>query len=110
MPGEKLCQGSQDLQKQALMWTDGRYHLLAVQEMDMNWTLMKDGLPDTPSQADWLISQVQSGPVGVDPWLMGASGWTALSGKLETVETNLVDIAWAQDDTNRQTRQSSLSS
>ena len=91
------------------MWTDGRYHLQAVQEMDINWTLMKDGLPDTPSQSDWLINQVQSGNVGVDPWLMGASTWSTLSDKLEAaglnlvpVEANLVDIAWSQDDSNPQ--------
>ena len=59
------------------MWTDGRYHLQAVQEMDRNWTLMKDGLPDTPSQADWLASTVPAGGVvGVDPWLVGAKAWT----------------------------------
>ena len=90
------------------MWTDGRYHLQAVKEMDRNWTLMKDGLPDTPSQADWLIQELQSsGCVGVDPWLMGGKAWTALSEKLESaglvlvpVDTNLVDIAWSQDNTH----------
>lgn len=35
--------------ERALMWTDGRYYLQSSQEMDANWTLMKDGLPDTPS-------------------------------------------------------------
>ena len=32
---------------QAMLWTDGRYHLQARREMDMHWTLMKDGLADT---------------------------------------------------------------
>lgn len=27
--------------KDACLWTDGRYYLQAVQEMDQNWTLMK---------------------------------------------------------------------
>ena len=66
------------------MWTDGRYHLQAAQEMDSNWTLMKDGLADTPSQADWLTSKLQSGCVGVDPWLMGGKAWSALAEKLES--------------------------
>ena len=44
---------------QALMWTDGRYHLQASQEMDENWTLMKDGLAETPSQADWLALEAR---------------------------------------------------
>ena len=70
---------------------------------------MKDGLSETPSQADWLISQLGSGHVGVDPWLMGAKAWSALSEKLESagiqlvpVETNLVDIAWSQDSSHPQ--------
>ena len=33
---------------------------------------MKDGLPDTPSQADWLCKVLPSdgGKVGVDPFLL----------------------------------------
>ena len=27
----------------ALLWTDGRYHLQASQQLDENWTLMKQG-------------------------------------------------------------------
>lgn len=34
----------------ALMWTDGRYYLQSSQEMDGNWSLMKEGLPSTPSR------------------------------------------------------------
>ena len=90
---------------QALMWTDGRYHLQALQEMEEStWTLMKDGLAETPSQADWLCSNIKSGPVGVDPWLLGTTAWAALSDKLDQaglqlvpVETNLVDVAWSAD-------------
>jgi len=39
----------------AALWTDGRYHLQAEKQLDSNWTLMRDGLPDTLSQEDWLI-------------------------------------------------------
>ena len=28
---------------EALLWTDGRYHLQASQQLDQNWTLMKQG-------------------------------------------------------------------
>lgn len=34
----------------ALMWTDGRYYLQSSQEMDGNWSLMKEGLPSTPTR------------------------------------------------------------
>ena len=91
------------------MWTDGRYHLQAVKEMDRNWVLMKDGLPDTPSQAEWLITNLKAGRVGVDPMLMGAKTWAALEEKLEQaglelvpVETNLVDVAWVADPSHPQ--------
>jgi len=94
---------------QALMWTDGRYHLQAVNEMDMNWTLMKEGLADTPSQADWLCASLGSGSVGVDPMMMGATAWTTLADRLDStgmqlvpVETNLLDLAWTMDVANPQ--------
>lgn len=38
------------LKDQALLWTDGRYHLECAQELDENWTLMKEGLLETPSR------------------------------------------------------------
>ena len=31
---------------------------------------LQDGLPETPSQADWLASTISSGSVGVDPMMM----------------------------------------
>ena len=29
---------------EALLWTDARYYIQAEQQIDENWTLMKDGL------------------------------------------------------------------
>ena len=86
------------------MWTDGRYHLQATKEMDDNWTLMKDGLVETPSQAEWLCTTLASGNVGVDPMLMSATAWASLADRLDSsgiqlvpVQDNLVDIAWDMD-------------
>lgn len=28
----------------AALWTDGRYHLQAEKQLDLNWTLMRDGV------------------------------------------------------------------
>lgn len=28
----------------AALWTDGRYHLQAEKQLDVNWTLMRDGV------------------------------------------------------------------
>ncbi|KAJ4923154.1 hypothetical protein JOQ06_016494, partial [Pogonophryne albipinna] len=60
-------------EQHAAMWTDGRYFLQASQQMDNNWSLMKMGLKETPSQEDWLISILpENSKVGVDPWIIAA--------------------------------------
>lgn len=41
-------------QNEALLWTDGRYFLQASQQLDSNWSLMKEGLPSTPTQGIFL--------------------------------------------------------
>jgi len=95
---------------QALMWTDGRYHLQARQEMDTNWMLMKGGLPDTPTQTNWMLKNLEPGSiVGVDPMLISCKSWAELSDQLEevgcqlhAVDSNLVDIVWKADRENPQ--------
>ncbi|KAK2098972.1 Xaa-Pro aminopeptidase 1 [Saguinus oedipus] len=58
-------------EEHAAMWTDGRYFLQAAKQMDSNWTLMKMGLKDTPTQEDWLVSVLPEGSrVGVDPLII----------------------------------------
>lgn len=41
--------------QEAALWTDGRYYLQAEKQLDSNWTLMKAGLPGTPSKEDYLL-------------------------------------------------------
>uniref|UniRef100_A0A672YMY2 X-prolyl aminopeptidase (aminopeptidase P) 1, soluble n=1 Tax=Sphaeramia orbicularis TaxID=375764 RepID=A0A672YMY2_9TELE len=85
------------------MWTDGRYFLQASQQMDNNWTLMKMGLKETPSQEDWLISVLpENSKVGVDPWIIAADQWknmskalTSAGHSLVAVQENLIDAVWA---------------
>lgn len=36
----------------ACLWTDGRYYLQATEQMDGNWTLMKEGDPTTPKRGE----------------------------------------------------------
>lgn len=87
----------------AALWTDGRYHLQASNQLDLtNWLLMKDGLPDTPTQADWLKDVLAAGnKVGVDPFLISHDSWKKLSKDLRSrditlvpVQENLVDQVW----------------
>ncbi|XP_053165918.1 xaa-Pro aminopeptidase 1 [Hemicordylus capensis] len=86
----------------AAMWTDGRYFLQAAQQMDTNWTLMKMGLKDTPTQEDWLVSVLPEGSkVGVDPFIIPADQWKRMSKVLKSaghalvpVKDNLIDVIW----------------
>nr|XP_058958325.1 xaa-Pro aminopeptidase 1-like isoform X1 [Pocillopora verrucosa] len=64
----------------AALWTDGRYHLQAEKQLDVNWTLMRDGLSETPTQEDWLIQELPSGSkIGVDPWVITHGKWAKMS-------------------------------
>ncbi|KAI9139668.1 putative Xaa-Pro aminopeptidase P [Paraphysoderma sedebokerense] len=87
---------------QAALWTDGRYFLQASQQLDDNWTLMKSGLPETPSKEDWLNQTLPSNSrVGIDPTLISVSEaktlTTALSPNhtLVPIAQNLIDSVWA---------------
>ncbi|XP_077205793.1 xaa-Pro aminopeptidase 1 [Paroedura picta] len=95
-------------EQDAAMWTDGRYFLQAAQQMDSNWTLMKIGLKDVPTQEDWLVSVLPQGSkVGVDPFIIPADQWKRMSKVLKSaghalvpIEDNLIDAIW----TGRPTR------
>lgn len=96
------------------MWTDGRYFLQANQELDGDWTLMKDGISGTPSIEDWLIETLPQGTpfyhyfrheslgstVGCDGWCTRYNGFLKYKSKFEsrnlkfaTVD-NPIDAAW----------------
>jgi Xaa-Pro aminopeptidase len=91
----------------ALLWTDGRYHLQASQQLDENWTLMKDGLPDVLKMEEWLSKELPGEScVGIDPFLMMAEQYKRIeellscsNKKLVSVATNLVDLVWEAEGT-----------
>ncbi|XP_054264823.1 xaa-Pro aminopeptidase ApepP isoform X2 [Macrosteles quadrilineatus] len=86
----------------ACLWTDGRYFLQASDELDGNWTLMKEGVVGTPKLEDWLSKELPRGSrVGVDPTLVSVGDWCTWSTELHSrqhslvpVSTNLVDELW----------------
>ncbi|KAM8924169.1 xaa-Pro aminopeptidase 1 [Pelodytes ibericus] len=90
-------------EQKAALWTDGRYFLQAAQQLDCNWTLMKMGLKDTPSQEDWLLNVLPEGSrVGVDPFIIQTDQWKSMSLALKNaghslvpVQENLIDVIWA---------------
>lgn len=87
----------------AALWTDGRYFLQAEQQLSSDWTLMKAGLPDTPTDAKWLSSVLPvGGRVGCDPALLSIDRWKPLCKELKSngyeligVTENLVDLLWS---------------
>ncbi|CRL00590.1 CLUMA_CG013850, isoform A [Clunio marinus] len=89
-------------QSEALLWTDGRYYQQASQQLDTNWTLMKDGLPETPTMVQWLQKNCKSGDrIGVDANLMSTRTWNSLANAFENegcimtaVKKNLIDEVW----------------
>ncbi|CAG7832130.1 unnamed protein product [Allacma fusca] len=85
----------------ALLWTDGRYYTQASQQLDENWTLMKDGQPNVPSQSEWLVRNLPANStVGVDAQQYSKSEWDAMSfalqqaGKRLVAVENLIDKIW----------------
>ena len=84
------------------MWTDGRYFLQAEKQMDENWTLMKAYMPGTPSEEEWLSSNLSPNEkVGIDPKTCSITRFKTLKKRLcgvgielVPVEQNLVDLVW----------------
>ena len=89
-------------EKAAALWTDGRYHLQAEEELDENWTLMKDGLEGVPSPEDWLARELPpKSQVGVDPTTLSIKRFETLSNALKadghsllSIGKNLVSEVW----------------
>lgn len=89
-------------QTEALLWTDGRYYQQATKQLDENWKLMKDGLPDTLTIVQWLQKHCKEGDrVGVDANLYSTRAWNNLVTAFENegcimtaVTKNLVDEVW----------------
>ncbi|XP_044750322.1 xaa-Pro aminopeptidase ApepP [Coccinella septempunctata] len=89
-------------QDRACLWTDARYYLQASQQLDENWTLMKEGESSTPSISAWLSKNLPDGSnVGVDPRLFMLLKWNIVNRqlvscghKLVPVLTNLTSILW----------------
>ncbi|XP_034945370.1 xaa-Pro aminopeptidase ApepP [Chelonus insularis] len=91
----------------ALLWTDGRYYAQAEAEFDPPdaWTLMKEGTIGTPTQEEWLISNLPpKSTVGADPNLMSYAVWIPLQNALNAaghylmpLYENLIDKLWGDE-------------
>ncbi|KAF8477396.1 putative Xaa-Pro aminopeptidase P [Kalaharituber pfeilii] len=87
----------------AALSTDGRYFSQAEKQLDCNWTLLKQGLPDVPTWQDWACEQAQDGKnVAVDATLISARDAKNLDEKIKkkggaglvALTNNLIDEVW----------------
>ena len=89
----------------AHLFTDGRYHVQAAEQLDDNWQLHKVGQTGVLDWPAWLLKQATSGVrVGLDPSLISFAEGKSLVGQLtskgaEAVfpSRNLVDAAWGNN-------------
>ncbi|KXN70273.1 Creatinase/aminopeptidase [Conidiobolus coronatus NRRL 28638] len=87
---------------QAALFTDGRYFLQAEQQMDSNWTLVKQGIPGALNWYKWIAKNTAQGSkIGLDPKLISVAAFDELDKELEKVqsevvpiEENLIDKVW----------------
>ncbi|KAE8664235.1 putative Minor allergen Alt a [Hibiscus syriacus] len=85
---------------EAMLWTDGRYFLQAMQQLSDQWKLMRIG--EDPSPDVWMPDILpREAAIGVDPWCVSvdtAQRWerTFAKKKQKLVQTsaNLVDEVW----------------
>ncbi len=70
---------------QAGLWTDSRYFLQAAQQLEgSGFELFKEGLPETPSMEQWLLTTLPQGAtVAIDGTLFGALQAEALKNRFE---------------------------
>ncbi|KZV62191.1 Creatinase/aminopeptidase [Peniophora sp. CONT] len=79
----------------AYLFTDGRYFLQAEQQLDQNWTLMKQGLPDVPTWQEFVTKKIPSETtVGMDAELLTATDAKTFDQVKLSYVTNLVDPVW----------------
>ena len=90
--------------QEAALFTDSRYFLQATSQLEnTEITLVKMGLPDSPSFAEWLTKKLPNGSsVGIDAWVYAASDAFALEKALQKkglfihCENDLISKIWEE--------------
>ncbi|GAA93903.1 uncharacterized protein L969DRAFT_84646 [Mixia osmundae IAM 14324] len=80
-------------EKEACLFTDGRYFLQASQQLDTDWTLMRSGEPDVPTWQEYLGKLPPNAQVGIDPTLISAADAKTISASLTSKSSQLVSLA-----------------
>ncbi|VDM45505.1 unnamed protein product [Toxocara canis] len=88
--------------KEAVLWTDGRYMIQAKNQLEGGWQLMEEGTPESITPVDWLVENLPSDSrVGFDPQLYAYGDGLRMMDTLQRVKIsavplkgNLVDAIW----------------
>ncbi|KAA8893971.1 putative Xaa-Pro aminopeptidase P [Sphaerosporella brunnea] len=89
--------------EKAVLATDGRYFNQAEHQLDSNWELLKQGMPDVPTWQEWAAQHSEGGKtVGVDATLITAQQAKSLETRIKKkggagllgMSKNLVDEIW----------------
>eukprot|EP01117_Protostelium_nocturnum_P002766 TRINITY_DN13699_c0_g1_i1.p1 TRINITY_DN13699_c0_g1~~TRINITY_DN13699_c0_g1_i1.p1 ORF type:complete len:626 (+),score=175.90 TRINITY_DN13699_c0_g1_i1:95-1972(+) len=91
--------------KEALLWTDGRYFLQASKELDPDhWKLMKANIPGTPTIPEWISKNLKNENIGFDAKLVSQFNFDGIEkelkgngSKLVAVNDNLIDLVWSKE-------------
>ncbi|XP_074035620.1 xaa-Pro aminopeptidase ApepP isoform X2 [Leptinotarsa decemlineata] len=90
----------------AALWTDGRYHLQADEQIDCNWLLFREGHKNIPTISDWLRKHMpKDGRIGLNPKLVSEYMWNKLRSELKgsslelvALNVSLVDLIWPPEE------------
>lgn len=79
--------------KSAVLWTDGRYHLQADDQLNCDWLLMREGNRNIPTPAEWLKANLAKGSrIGADPKLLSHALWSELEKEFQESELSLIPV------------------
>ncbi|KAI5806320.1 putative Xaa-Pro aminopeptidase P [Geopyxis carbonaria] len=90
--------------EKAALSTDGRYFNQATSQLDSNWELLKQGLPDVPTWQEWAVKEAEGGKsVGLDATLITSQQAKRLDSNIRKkggagligLDKNLVDEVWS---------------
>ncbi|XP_048517336.1 xaa-Pro aminopeptidase ApepP isoform X1 [Dendroctonus ponderosae] len=77
----------------AVLWTDGRYHLQADEQIDCNWLLMREGRKNIPTRAQWLKAEFPNGArLGANPKIISEYMWKQVKHELAGAKIHLIAL------------------
>ncbi|CAM9741765.1 unnamed protein product, partial [Laminaria digitata] len=86
------------LKDESFLWTDGRYHLQAEQQLGEGWTLMKAGKPSVPTINSFLAERLpKESRVGIDPFVHSVAFVNGLKKELSAAGIAVAPIDHAGD-------------